>query len=263
MSRARSSWRRSRSPPLVVAAAHDADRRAHRARARRRRSARRAQGQPAPRHPAARRHRGRARLLRRARRGADPDRRRDTSSAATSRASCSARLILLALGVVDDSQGALGAHQAAVPDRGRGRRDPLRLPHRPPDGPDLAATSGTSRNPLVWIVTGLWIVGHHQRDEPDGRPRRSGRGHRLRSSATTLTLIAWQADQIAGRLRRPRLLGALLGFLPYNFPPARIFLGDTGALFIGFNLSLLALEGYRQACRCSPSSCRCSRSPCR
>ncbi|MGA0985221.1 MAG: hypothetical protein ACO3ST_11285, partial [Burkholderiaceae bacterium] len=42
------------------------------------------------------------------------------------------------------------------------------------------------------------------------------------------------------------LCGALLGFLPYNFPPARIFLGDTGAYFIGFCLSLLALEGYQK-----------------
>ena len=40
------------------------------------------------------------------------------------------------------------------------------------------------------------------------------------------------------------LAGSLLGFLPFNFPPARIFLGDTGALFIGYALSLVALEGY-------------------
>ena len=42
------------------------------------------------------------------------------------------------------------------------------------------------------------------------------------------------------------MVGALIGFLPFNFPPARIFLGDTGSLFIGFVLSLLALEGYRR-----------------
>ena len=30
------------------------------------------------------------------------------------------------------------------------------------------------------------------------------------------------------------------------FPPARIFVGDTGALFIGFTLSILALEGYQR-----------------
>jgi hypothetical protein len=42
------------------------------------------------------------------------------------------------------------------------------------------------------------------------------------------------------------LVGALLGFLPHNFAPARIFLGDTGSLFIGYTLALLALEGYRR-----------------
>jgi UDP-GlcNAc:undecaprenyl-phosphate GlcNAc-1-phosphate transferase len=42
------------------------------------------------------------------------------------------------------------------------------------------------------------------------------------------------------------LVGALLGFLPFNFSPARIFLGDTGSLFIGYALALLSLEGYRR-----------------
>jgi|SRR5579863_170614 len=38
------------------------------------------------------------------------------------------------------------------------------------------------------------------------------------------------------------LAGALLGFLRYNFAPAKIFLGDTGSLFLGFLLSLLAIQ---------------------
>jgi UDP-GlcNAc:undecaprenyl-phosphate GlcNAc-1-phosphate transferase len=63
---------------------------------------------------------------------------------------------------------------------------------------------------------------------------------------TTLTWICWEAGQPVGVLAGVAFVGAVLGFLPYNFPPARIFLGDTGALFIGFNLSLLALEGYRK-----------------
>ena len=37
------------------------------------------------------------------------------------------------------------------------------------------------------------------------------------------------------------LLGALLGFLPYNFYPARIFLGSAGAFFLGYALGGLAL----------------------
>ena len=39
------------------------------------------------------------------------------------------------------------------------------------------------------------------------------------------------------------LAGALLGFLPYNAYPAKIFLGDTGAASIGFVLACFALKG--------------------
>ena len=37
----------------------------------------------------------------------------------------------------------------------------------------------------------------------------------------------------------------LLGFLPYNFHPAKIFLGDTGALYIGFMIAVLSLKGLK------------------
>jgi UDP-GlcNAc:undecaprenyl-phosphate GlcNAc-1-phosphate transferase len=39
------------------------------------------------------------------------------------------------------------------------------------------------------------------------------------------------------------LAGALLGFLPFNFPPARAFLGDSGSMSTGFLLAGLAVEG--------------------
>lgn len=38
------------------------------------------------------------------------------------------------------------------------------------------------------------------------------------------------------------LLGAILGFLPRNFPQAKIFMGDCGALFLGFTLGALSSE---------------------
>ncbi|MBV9788203.1 MAG: undecaprenyl/decaprenyl-phosphate alpha-N-acetylglucosaminyl 1-phosphate transferase, partial [Chloroflexi bacterium] len=38
------------------------------------------------------------------------------------------------------------------------------------------------------------------------------------------------------------LLGACIGFLRYNFNPASIFMGDTGALFIGFILAALGIK---------------------
>ena len=62
--------------------------------------------------------------------------------------------------------------------------------------------------------------------------------------AATLAFICFQAEQPIGIVLGVTLVGALLGFLPFNFPPARIFLGDTGALFIGYSLALVALEGY-------------------
>lgn len=39
------------------------------------------------------------------------------------------------------------------------------------------------------------------------------------------------------------LLGALAGFLRYNFNPARIFLGDSGSLFVGYMLAVLSVMG--------------------
>jgi UDP-GlcNAc:undecaprenyl-phosphate GlcNAc-1-phosphate transferase len=39
------------------------------------------------------------------------------------------------------------------------------------------------------------------------------------------------------------LAGSLVGFLRYNSPPARIYLGDSGSLFVGLTLSALAMNG--------------------
>lgn len=41
------------------------------------------------------------------------------------------------------------------------------------------------------------------------------------------------------------VLASTVGFLFYNFHPASIFMGDTGALFLGFIISVLSLLGYK------------------
>ena len=64
--------------------------------------------------------------------------------------------------------------------------------------------------------------------------------------AITLTWICYEAGQPLGVLLGVVLVGAQLGFLPFNFPPGRIFLGDAGAYFIGYMIAVLALEGYRK-----------------
>lgn len=42
------------------------------------------------------------------------------------------------------------------------------------------------------------------------------------------------------------MAGCLLGFLFYNFPPARIFLGDTGSMFLGYMLAAMSLVGSQK-----------------
>ena len=43
------------------------------------------------------------------------------------------------------------------------------------------------------------------------------------------------------------MVGSCLGFLVYNFSPASIFLGDTGSMFLGFIISIIALLGFKTA----------------
>ncbi len=63
-------------------------------------------------------------------------------------------------------------------------------------------------------------------------------------SALGFLAIAWLLGNQAGAVLALLLLGALLGFLPYNRHPATLFLGDGGALLVGFLLGLLGLTVF-------------------
>lgn len=54
---------------------------------------------------------------------------------------------------------------------------------------------------------------------------------------------AFRLDQVSVSLLPLALLGAALGFLPYNFHPARIFMGSNGALFLGYTIGVLGIIG--------------------
>ena len=62
-------------------------------------------------------------------------------------------------------------------------------------------------------------------------------------SALTLTVVAMFTHQPSSALLASLLAGASLGFLVYNFHPAKIFMGDSGALFCGFVLACIAVTG--------------------
>ena len=57
----------------------------------------------------------------------------------------------------------------------------------------------------------------------------------------TLGFVGWTAGQLEVTWISFAMAGALLGFLCFNFPPARIFLGDGGAYLIGFVIAALSL----------------------
>lgn len=62
-------------------------------------------------------------------------------------------------------------------------------------------------------------------------------------AAFTMMLVNLSLGQLNGALVMALLSGAAIGFLPYNFNPAKIFMGDTGAMFLGFVLSAVAVDG--------------------
>ena len=63
----------------------------------------------------------------------------------------------------------------------------------------------------------------------------------------TIAIIALVLDQLGGLDVTLCLImiGATLGFLAHNFPPARIYLGDTGSLFLGYIISIISLLGFK------------------
>lgn len=91
-------------------------------------------------------------------------------------------------------------------------------------------------------LTLLWVVGvtnaFNLIDGLDGLAT----GIAIVALSTTLAaaLMMGRADVA---ITAAALLGSLAGFLAYNFNPARIFLGDSGSLFVGFMLAVLSVHG--------------------
>jgi len=62
-------------------------------------------------------------------------------------------------------------------------------------------------------------------------------------SSITIFIIAILNNRADAAILTAILSGAILGFLPYNFNPATIFMGDTGAQLLGFLLAAISIEG--------------------
>ena len=62
-------------------------------------------------------------------------------------------------------------------------------------------------------------------------------------SATTVLVIALMGGQFQVAVVMAALVGACVGFMPYNMNPAKMFMGDTGATFLGYILATMSIEG--------------------
>jgi len=94
-------------------------------------------------------------------------------------------------------------------------------------------------------LTYLWIIGltnaYNLVDGLDGLA--AGLGAIAAGTCVGLFVVRGDVDDA---LLLGVLLGALLGFLPYNFNPARIYLGDSGSQLIGYLLAVLAIRGSQK-----------------
>jgi UDP-GlcNAc:undecaprenyl-phosphate GlcNAc-1-phosphate transferase len=98
-------------------------------------------------------------------------------------------------------------------------------------------------DPLALVLTGIWIVGMiNSINFVDGLDGLST-GVSL-VAAVTLGVISITTDgQYHVALLCAVLAGSLAGFLPWNFHPARVFIGTTGVFAIGYALAVLSILG--------------------
>lgn len=95
--------------------------------------------------------------------------------------------------------------------------------------------------PFNYAITLLWLLGITNAinflDNMDGLSA----GISAVTSSFILLLALVNGQFLVGALSAA-VLGACLGFLRDNFPPAKIFMGDVGSLFLGFLLAVMGIQ---------------------
>ncbi len=93
------------------------------------------------------------------------------------------------------------------------------------------------------ILTICWIVGvTNAVNLIDGLDGLSS-GISVISAISLLIIFVLNGSPLISIVLITALAGALVGFLPFNFTPAKTFIGDTGSNFLGFSLSIISILG--------------------
>ena len=93
------------------------------------------------------------------------------------------------------------------------------------------------------ILTVVWIVGvTNAINLIDGLDGLSS-GISLISCVSLLVIFIMNGSPMIATIIVTAMSGALVGFLPFNFSPAKTFIGDTGSNFLGFMLAVVSILG--------------------
>ncbi len=96
---------------------------------------------------------------------------------------------------------------------------------------------------LSYILTVCWIIGiTNAINLIDGLDGLSS-GVTLISCLSLLMVFALNGSPLIAIILITALAGAIVGFLPFNFSPAKTFIGDTGSNFMGFSLAIISILG--------------------
>jgi UDP-GlcNAc:undecaprenyl-phosphate GlcNAc-1-phosphate transferase len=94
---------------------------------------------------------------------------------------------------------------------------------------------------IASVLSAFWIVliinAFNFLDNMDG----ASAGIAVITSSVLFTAAAFSGQVLVGGLALV-FIGTLLGFLVFNFPPAKIFMGDAGSLVVGFFVAMLSLR---------------------
>ena len=112
------------------------------------------------------------------------------------------------------------------------------------DIPFFSEEGLTQLNEVFSVVLTLgWIVGiTNAINLIDGLDGLSS-GISLISCLSLLIIFSLNGSPMVAILMITALAGALTGFLPFNFNPAKTFIGDTGSNFLGFSLAIISILG--------------------
>ena len=90
----------------------------------------------------------------------------------------------------------------------------------------------------------IWIVGvTNAVNLLDGLDGLAAGISSIAAIALLAILLLAHAGSVTLLVMAAALAGACFGFLPYNFNPAKLFMGDTGATFLGFILACISIQG--------------------